>query len=212
MLAKQAPDLRHRVQAIGTALRTADADLTIAAPVIAQLSDLLDGLGPSDEAAINPLLLANLHAGTRRAATAGFAADRTSLRMGLEAIRVALRDIADDAPITPTRDLADVTRWIDDVLTDIPDSDIADLLGVSARTWSRWLAGTDPDPANAAVLRTLAATLSQLRASYTARGCLAWFDRPHPNLDGQPPRALLNSDQPTKLLMTAAGERASIAT
>lgn len=106
-------------------------------------------------------------------------------------------------------------RAVAEVLGDRPDDAAVDLLlGVTSRTWRRWVAGeVTPTAANSARLAAVVCVLEQLAQSYTTDGAVAWFARPHPRLDGRRPADLLDDpDARRRLVAAAAGSKDTIAT
>ncbi len=121
------------------------------------------------------------------------AARRRQVRLALERLRQALRDILDEAPTDEDAPIQDVLGWLLSVLA-APQTEVAALLGVSPRTFQRWVAGTAPSRpsgADEARLRAVARVVGHLRHVFTGPGVLRWFDRGHPDLGGQAPRELL---------------------
>lgn len=214
MLMKQAEELEAAVRAAGVAVRTPDSDIAPAVDVVKKLSALLDDLDDNDRADANPTLLGNLERGARAAALAALDGDRRGLRLGLEQMRVSLRDLCDQRYAAPTHDLRDTAQWIDQILADLTDSQKGALLGVTARTWHRWTAtpGTDPGPDAAGRLRILAAVLAHLRFVYAAAGIDVWLHRPHPQLgDVAPVDVLADPLRAPDVVKVAAGERSQVA-
>ena len=77
---------------------------------------------------------------------------------------------------------------------EVPQRDLADLLGVDLRRFQRWISArerTRPEGEEARRLRALARLVGQLRHAFTPAGVVAWFDWPRPELGGATPRELL---------------------
>jgi transcriptional regulator with XRE-family HTH domain len=197
---------------LGVRLRDRAADLSVATSFLQDLDTFLGSMTISRRDAMNPHLLQSLENGARKAALALAIEDRSSLRMGLEAVRVAFRDFHAESASASTTDPADAVALINTVLAEINAQDVADLLGVSARSWTRWLKGADVGAEHIDRVRAIAAALIHLRWSFYPSGIMSWFTRPHAQLDEHTPMAAL--DDPTKLsavVSAAAGSRVAIA-
>jgi uncharacterized protein (DUF2384 family) len=123
---------------------------------------------------------------------------RRRVRLALERMRQALRDLIDESVAGEDRDIKQVTRWVTGVVG-LPYAELAPLLGVSPRTLQRWLAqdGSRPEGMDEARVRMVARTVAHLRHVFTGPGTAKWFLRPHPDLEGRPPLQLL--DDPLNL-------------
>jgi hypothetical protein len=139
---------------------------------------------------------------------------RRDLRIRLEQVRQVYRDLADARPIYEDRPAGELVRWLASVV-DVPQARLAELFGVSPRTFQRWLSETDPsEPVDedARRIRVVANLVGHLRHALTGQGVIAWFERGHPLIDGRSPRELL--DQPDalpQLMRLAASTRSAIA-
>lgn len=175
---------------------------------------------PSAEATrIDPYLLVALQQGVisalRALGVAKTADKRRQLRIALERMRQALRDVAEGMPASEDRSAREIVRWLVDVL-DVPQADIAELLGVHPRKFQRWLSTADPSEPHdedALKIRMLARITNHLRHAFSGPGVVAWLERPHPELKGQAPMDLLNKRQTFEQLTSlAAAARSSSAT
>lgn len=139
---------------------------------------------------------------------------RDELRVRLEQLRHVYRDLADARPVNEDVPTGALVRWLVDVL-DVPQARLAELFGVSPRTFQRWISETDPsEPADedAGRVRMVANLVSHLRHVLTGQGVVAWFERPHPMVGGRTPRELLSEpDALPHLMRLAASTRSSIA-
>lgn len=132
------------------------------------------------------------------------------LRLALEQLRHALRDIVDTAPFGDDEPIATVATRLAEIIQ-VPQSEAAAVLGVSTRQWQRWLAGeAQPVGDDAARVRIVAQIANQLRHSFTAPGVLRWFEREHPQL-GEAPVQLLNDPlRYPELAALARGSRTTV--
>jgi len=138
------------------------------------------------------------------------AAARLEMRARLEQMRHVFRDIAEGGPLYEERSARDIARWLAAVL-DTSQSSLAELLGVSARTFQRWISETGPggpQGEDARRVHVVAQIANHLRHALTGPGVVRWFEQSHPQLDGRRPLDLLDDPQATELLTTlAAGAR-----
>lgn len=176
-------------------------------------------MSPEEVTAVDPYLLLSLHQGVL---LARFALDlnnqvrkRALLRVALEKMRQAARDVVEGIPTNEDQPIKEVARWLVEIL-DVPQADIADALSVNPRTFQRWISTTDPaEPRDeeALKIRVLARIAQNLRHSFSGPGVLAWLERPHPELKGGPPKTLLSKRQNfEQLVHLAAAARSSAAT
>ncbi len=104
-------------------------------------------------------------------------------------------------------------RYVFRVLRDLPDADVAGLLGVSARTVGNWRRGGVVRHSERVVL--VAQLLTYLEAAMTQRGLLLWFASPQDGLSGRSPCELLAGDLASaraQLVPLARGSRGQLAT
>lgn len=137
---------------------------------------------------------------------------RRMLRLGVERLRQALRDVCEESITSDTRPAGELVGWLVSDL-DLSQHDVAELLGVSVRTLQRWLSPTNsstPSGSEAARVRIVARLASHLRHTFTGPGVLRWFERPSPELAHHPPRDLLDdSSYYPALVRLAARARSS---
>lgn len=139
------------------------------------------------------------------------AAARSELRVRLEQIRQVFRDLAEAGPLSQDRPAKEIARWLVEAL-DAPQARIAKLFPISPRTLQRWISESDPvspEGNDARRLRVIAAVVNHLRHSLTGPGVLAWFDQPHPRLQGETPRDLLEHYDALPRLSTLASSTRS---
>lgn len=146
--------------------------------------------------AVDPYLSTTLFAGALRSVKALRHDDaserRRDVRIALEQLRHALRDIVDGSPFAADVPVGDVLVRLATSLN-VTQAELADLLDVSTRQLQRWLSPDGPSLSGAdeARVRIVAQIVNQLRHVFTAPGVLAWFRRPHPQL-GKAPIELLD--------------------
>lgn len=110
------------------------------------------------------------------------------------------------------RSKADTVRRMKDLLGSLSGERIAEILGTSPRTLTRWKGDEHPANRRAAVATELTSILTQ---SWTEEGVYRWFSRPHPELSNATPISLLNTGEPVhdqRLLAAALGGRDQRAT
>jgi hypothetical protein len=174
--------------------------LARSADVPAEVVAFVEDLGRSLQAdaplrlAVDPYLSTTLFAGALQAVSALRDRDQTARRLGLrvalEQVRQALRDIEDAAPVAADQPIGLVLARLVEVLR-VAQPQLAGLLGISTRQLQRWLAGGEPSGDDEARVRVVAQVANQLRHVFTGPGVLRWFERPHPRL-GRPPAELLD--------------------
>lgn len=127
-----APALFDQANAIQEALEGASAVDEVADDVVA-LADALPKFA-NDYAAADPYLTRALHAGTIDALLAVREEDRTQLRVAVERVRQALRDMLDEHPVwrAGTKDAA---VWLGSI--GLATDDLAQVFSVSADTVRR---------------------------------------------------------------------------
>jgi plasmid maintenance system antidote protein VapI len=139
---------------------------------------------------------------------------RRQIRVRLEQIRQVYRDLAEGGPTYEDRSAKQIASWLAEVL-DVSQARLAELLGVSARTFQRWVSGSDPigpEGDDARRVRIAARVVNHLRHVLTGPGVVRWFELPHPDLDGRRPLDLLDDrDAATRLATVAASARSSTA-
>jgi DNA-binding transcriptional regulator YiaG len=135
-------------------------------------------------------------------------AARDQLRVALESIRQSLAAIAEREPVADERDPKQVVQWLAEH-TEVSQSKLARLLGVSARQLQRWLSASEaarPEGDDARKVRVIARVVNQLRFVLTPAGTVDWFDWPRSDLGERPPRDLLDdpAEEPTLAAIAAA--------
>jgi uncharacterized protein (DUF2384 family) len=189
------------------------------AELIQELGDRADQMSSTDVGAVDPYLLVSFQRGLIGSLRALHLPDesqrRRQLRVSIERMRQALRDFVEEVPVGEAESAKEIARWLMEVL-DVPVARIAELLNVSPRTYQRWLspsAATTPHGDDALKLRVAARIANHLRHVFTGPGVVRWFDRPHPQLEGEAPILLLrHSERLNELVNLAAASRSSAAT
>ncbi len=123
---------------------------------------------------------------------------RRQMRIHLEQLRQVYRDLAEGEVAYDNRPPKEVAQWLVAVL-DVSQARLAELVGVSARTFQRWVSDTDrvrPEGEDARRLRVIATAANHLRHVLTGPGVVRWFEEPSPALEGRRPLDLL--DDPTE--------------
>ncbi len=128
-----APDLGARANSIQESLERADSVGPVAEEVAA-LANALPKLA-DDYAEADPYLTRALQAGTINALLAIRNENRTELRLAIEQVRQALRDMLDERPVwrSGTKDAA---VWLGSV--GLSTDDLAEVFSVSPETIRRW--------------------------------------------------------------------------
>lgn len=173
----------------------------------------LHGLTETEKRALEPFLVTS----ALEAVTASWIAlseqNRRDARLAVERLRQSLNDIVAAEEVGDTRDPAEIVMWVDELLSFAPAQRVGEAAGVSGRTWQRWVSQENsPSGEQAERLRASAQVLAHLRRAYTPAGCLAWLERPHPQLDDEAPADVLGD--PTRVrevIDVAAGSRVQTA-
>ena len=187
--------------------------------LVEELADGLVQLSEGELAGIDPYLIVSLQravlGATRALDTDDPAEQRRQLRYRLEQMRHVFRDLASGQAVDEERPSKDIAHWLVGVV-DVPQRQLAELLGVKNRTFQRWISETEttsPEGDDARRLRIVARIVNHLRHSFTGVGVIRWFERPRADLDGARPADLLDEpDAVERLLALAAGARSSAAT
>jgi len=139
---------------------------------------------------------------------------RAQIRVRLEQMRQVYRDLAEGKSTYEDRSAKEIASWLAEVL-DVSQARLAELLGVSARTFQRWVSDSDvvgPEGDDARRVRVVAKIVNHVRHVLTGPGVVRWFEVPHPDLDGRRPFELLDDpDAAVRLATVAASARSSTA-
>jgi hypothetical protein len=185
--------------------------------LVASLPKRMHADTPSRALTGDPYLAENAYAGAARAAAALLEASPDNeaireLRLALEQVRQALRDLVEARPVDEDAPISEVAVWLEATFQ-LPQREVADLFDTSVRTWQRWLAGdARPNPDQSIRLRRTATLAMNLRHALTGPGAARWFTRQNPSIKngGGSPIELLNDDDGYRRLLTlAAGMRST---
>jgi hypothetical protein len=163
--------------------------------------------------AADPYLALLVHRAVLDAQAAVEDSARDGLRIALERLSHALAALGEAEEVGDGRTPKELARWLVTVV-DVPQRDLADLLGVDLRRFQRWISTrerTQPEGEEARRLRALARVVAQLRHAFTPAGVVAWFDWARPELGGVTPRELLADPVRLPDLVLAAGSTRSTA-
>jgi CRP-like cAMP-binding protein len=163
--------------------------------------------------AADPYLALLVHRAVLDAQAAVEEESRDALRIALERLGHALAALGEAEEVGDARSPKELARWLARAV-EVPQRDLADLLGVDLRRFQRWISTrerTRPEGEEARRLRALARLVGQLRHSFTPAGVVAWFDWPRADLGGATPRELLADPVRLPDLMLAAGSTRSTA-
>ena len=133
---------------------------------------------------------------------------RRELRVALEQVRQALRDILDEHWASEGTPMLEVLETLVATLR-VPQQELALLLGISTRQLQRWLTGDGALPSGheEARVRMVAQLVNQLRHVYTAQGVPAWFEYKGPGMRATPLELLGDPINFPELLAAARGAR-----
>jgi hypothetical protein len=163
--------------------------------------------------AADPYLALLVHRAVLDAQAAVEEGARDALRIALERLSHALAALGEAEEVGDSRTPKELARWLVGAV-EVPQRDLADLLGVDLRRFQRWISPrerTQPEGEDARRLRALARVVGQLRHAFTPAGVVAWFDWPRPELGGATPRELLPDPVRLPDLLLAAGSTRSTA-
>jgi uncharacterized protein (DUF2384 family) len=127
------------------------------------------------------------------------------LLVSFERIRHVVRDALDEHVNGIAGNAGEVLAELFERLPEIPQHEIADLVGVDRRTLLRWRESDRPPSWR---LRVVARLVAILRHNWTPEGAISWFRRPRRDLDGRAPLDLLdraNIDEEALIAAARAG-------
>lgn len=119
-----------------------------------------------------------------------------------EAVRHVVRDLLDEQPPAELREEGATIRMLEEWLPSLTVGELSELTGVSVRQLQR--RRRDGGGVTSARLQVVAWLVAILRHAWTDRGVLAWFSKPHPELDGKAPIELLDDPARERDLLALA--------
>jgi hypothetical protein len=184
--------------------------------LVESITDAIAVGGEHELALVNPWVWIRVQGAALRAQAALRDEDperRRQLRLALEQMRFLFARIAEREPIGEDQPANEVARWLEGVLPSVAQPRKARLLGVSPRTYQRWISDQSlPAGADERRLRVLARIVNQLRHSLTGPGVVDWFEQPRADLgDARPVEVLDDPDRLEPLLAAAAASRGNVA-
>ena len=180
---------------------------------VAALADAVRATPLERWTAADPYLALLVHRAVLDAQAAVEAEDRDGLRIALERLSHALAALGEAEEVGDARTPKELARWLV-AAVDVPQRDLAALLGVDLRRLQRWISPrerTQPEGDDARRLRAVARLVGQLRHAFTSAGVVAWFDWPRRELGGATPRERLDDPLALPDLLLAAGSFRSTA-
>lgn len=114
---------------------------------------------------------------------------RRQMRLRLEQLRQVYRDLAEGEVVYGDSSAKEVAQWLAGVL-EVAQAKLAELVGVSPRTFQRWVSENDrvgPEGEDARRLRVIAGASNHLRHVLTGPGVIGWFEQANPGLEGRRP-------------------------
>lgn len=182
--------------------------------VVDQVRRLADDMPETPEPLgdMDPYLRSALLTGVIHALRAAENGERGELRITVERVRQALRDLLDERPVWrggPKH----AAIWLRE--QGLTPTDMARLLSISetsARRWSSREDETEPSSDSAARVMVVAKVVNHLRHAMTTRGVVQWLQRPHPSLDDRRPLEQLKDPHSYRqLIHLASGARSFVA-
>jgi DNA-binding transcriptional regulator YiaG len=137
-------------------------------------------------------------------------AQRRDLRVALEQMRHALREIVDGHWASEGTPVQEVLESLVTTLR-VSQPQVAHLLAISTRQLQRWLArdGASPSGQEEARIRMVSQLVNQLRHVYTTQGVPAWFEYRGPGTAAAPIELLTDPMNFPELLVAARGARSA---
>jgi DNA-binding transcriptional regulator YiaG len=212
MVTTELPELLEAVNGATRSLRESKRGVP---PDVSNLVDRFDSLLHAEaplNLGVDPYLSTALFAGALRSMKAlrhdNAMQQRRDLRLALEQVRHALRDIVDAHWVSEETPVGEVLDALVATLR-LPQPELAHLLGISTRQLQRWLANDDALPSGheESRVRMVAQLVNQLRHVYTAQGVPAWFEYKGPGMTATPLELLADPINFPELLEAARGAR-----
>jgi hypothetical protein len=206
-----APELFDLANKIGDELARSE----VSPDLVQQVRRLADSIPRTPEPLgdMDPYLRSALLIGIIHALVAAENFDRLELRITVERVRQALRDLLDERPVWRAGPKSAVI-WLRE--RGLTLSDLANLLVASETSVRRWSSPDDdtvPSGDYADRAMVVAKIVNHLRHAMTSRGVVQWLQRPHPELDDRRPvDELKDPDSYRRLIHLASGVRSFVAT
>jgi hypothetical protein len=168
---------------------------------------------PEDYAQADPYLTRALQSGAISALLAVRNEDRSALRIAIEQVRQALRDMLDERPVWRAGP-KDAAVWLGHA--GLSTDDLAELFSVSPETIRRWVNPDNtqcPTGEQADKVVVVAKIVNHLRHAMTPRGAMQRLMRSHPALDDRRPvEELKDAESYRQLIRLASNARSFVAT
>jgi AraC-like DNA-binding protein len=206
-----APALFELANTVSDQLEFSDVSDTIRE----QVRELADAIPATPESLsdMDPYLRSALLTAVIHAMRAAEDRNRRELRITVERVRQALRDLLDERPVWrggPKH----AAMWLRQ--RGLSVGDLAELLGASETSVRRWASPDDetsPGGENADKVMVVAKVVNHLRHAMTVRGAVQWLQRSHPAFDDRRPiDELKDPDSYRRLIHIASGARSFVAT
>lgn len=123
------------------------------------------------------------------------------LLMEIEAVRHVIRDALQEQPRAFLLDAAAVAKQLESWLPNVPQREVAELLGISARTYQRH---RDQGGSSSSREQTVLRLVAILRKGWSDAGVMAWFRRPRTQLADATPLYLLADPAQEQVLLKLA--------
>ena len=206
-----APQLFDQVSGLGSALASSALTDDIRDAVRRLAAAIPETPEPLNE--MDPYLRSALLTAVIHALRSEENEDRKELRIAVERIRQALRDLLDEHPVWrggPKH----AAVWLRQQGLSVDE--LEGLLGASETTIRRWVKPEDesgPSGEQADRVVVIAKIVNHLRHAMTPRGAVQWLRRPHPALDDRAPiDEVKDAESYRRLIHLASGARSFVAT
>jgi hypothetical protein len=204
-MAATAFDIRNPdtiVQTLTEASRHLRRSETVPDWILTLVADLGEDIGNADidqAPNISPGAWSAVQSAALRALAAAREEDprrqRRKMRLLLEELRFRLARLAEDEPISDSRPIKDVVRWLDQTWN-VPQHAKAELFDISDRTWQRWASAdetSEPSGEQDRQVRLVARLVNDLRFLLTANGVIDWLQTAQPDLRDHAPLDVIRS-------------------
>lgn len=198
----RAPELFELANGVGLALESSETTHVVDDQIRALAAGIPEIPEPLDD--MDPYLRSALLTAVIHAMRADEDSDRKELRIAVERIRQALRDLLDEQPVWRGGP-KDAAVWLRECGLSVDD--LAELLRTSessVRRWSNPEDVTEPSGDAGDRVMVVAKIVNHLRHAMTSRGTVQWLLRPHPALDDRRPADELKDPTSYRLLVRLA--------